>query len=128
MTKPGRSVATDPGLYTYRDLLLATQLLHTLGLITPEQVKSSDRLDELAEEWFTHKSTLLSRRQNQFPLEIAPTGQQLLKLYENMLEDYVPCATTTDLANRFYFLRVGELESRIAEYKTEFHTLLESTD
>ena len=128
MTKPGRSVATDPGLYTYRDLLLATQLLHTLGLITPEQVKSSDRLDELAEEWFTHKSTLLSRRQNQFPLEIAPTGQQFLKLYENMLEDYAPCATTTDLANRFYFLRVGELESRIAEYKTEFHTLLESTN
>ncbi|QBM87303.1 hypothetical protein METSCH_B05050 [Metschnikowia aff. pulcherrima] len=128
MTKPGRSVATDPGLYTYRDLLLATQLLHTLGLITPEQVKSSDRLDELAEEWFTHKSTLLSRRQDQFPFEIAPTGQQLLKLYENMLEDYAPCATTTDLANRFYFLRVGELESRIAEYKTEFHTLLESTN
>ncbi|OBA20181.1 hypothetical protein METBIDRAFT_43010 [Metschnikowia bicuspidata var. bicuspidata NRRL YB-4993] len=126
MPKKGRSVATDPSSFTHRDLLLVTQLLHTLGLITLEQVQASDRLDDLAEDWYVHKSTLLSRRQGQFPLENPPTGQQLRKLYENMLEDNEPCATTTDLANKFYFIRVGELESRISEYKTEFHSLLEN--
>lgn len=126
MTKPARSVATDPASYTHRDLLLVTQLLHRLGLITPEQVKNSDRLEELAQEWYSHKSTILSRRQNQFPLESPPTSTQLLKLYDNMLEDNVPCATTTDLANKFYYIRVGELEAQISGYKTQFHSLLEN--
>lgn len=119
---PQRAVESDPSSYTFRDLLLLTQILHTLGLIEPEQLRSS-KLDEYAEGWFHHKCTVLSRRQGQFPLSDAPSGEQILQLYENMLIDYSPCKDTTELANCFYHLRIKDLESKLADEKAQFETL-----
>lgn len=125
MSKPGKSVATDPESYTSKDLLLLTQLLHGQGLIDPTDVTSSILLSDIANEWFNHKSTQLSRSLNEFPLSKAPSGQQVLRLYENMLAANEKCANTTDLANSFYFARMEELENKLAQDKERFKELLE---
>lgn len=118
-----RPVEINPASFNYRDLLLLTQILHTRGLLEPDQVRDSPNLDEYGELWFNHKSTTLSRWQEQFPLEKAATGDQVLLLYENMLIDYAPCKNTTELANCFYHLRLKDLESKIAEEKANFEFL-----
>lgn len=120
---PERPMESNPASYAFRDLLLLTQILHTRGLIDPDQVRQSDDLNDYGEFWFNHKCTTLSRTQGDFPLEKAATGSQVLELYENMLVDYAPCKNTTELANCFYHLRIKDLESRIAEEKASFDTL-----
>lgn len=118
-----RSSESNPASYTYRDLLLLTQILHTRGLIEPDQVLQSDSLDEYGKFWFNHRCTTLSRSQGEYPLEKPPSGPQVLELYENMLNDYSPCKNTTELANCFYHLRMKDLESKIAQEKALFDTL-----
>lgn len=113
----------DPASYTSRDLLLLTQLLHTAGLIAPENVQSA-QLDEIAQKWFDHKCTQLACQLGEFPLSKAPTGTQIWELYSNMLEGNENCKNTTDLANTFYFQRLGELETKIKSAKSEFKTFL----
>lgn len=120
-----RTPNTDPASYSHRDLLLLTQILHTEGLLEPAQVLNHDKLADIGLEWFNHESTQLSRRQDRFPMLKAPSAKQLGQLYENLLEDYEGCASTTDLANRLYFTLVEQLEQRIAEHKTTFRELLE---
>lgn len=122
ITATQSSYETDPNSFTFRDLLLLTQILHTLGLIEPSQLRSSP-LDEHAQTWFAHKCTVLSRRQGEFPLSQPPTGEQILELYEKMLVNYSPCKDTTELANCFYHLRIKDLESKIAHEKAQFETL-----
>lgn len=124
MSAPGKSVATDPDSYTSKDLLLLTQLLHGQGLIEPDAVKSSETLSEIGNEWFNHKSTHLSRSFDEFPLSKAPSAQQVLLLYENMLAANEKCSNTTDLANNYYFARMEELENKLAGDKTRFKELL----
>lgn len=114
---------SNPASYTYRDLLLLTQILHTRGLLEPNQVRENDNLDEYGEFWFNHKCTTLSRNQGEFPLDQPATGSQVLELYENLLIDYSPCKNTTELANCFYHLRIKELESKIAQEKASFDIL-----
>ncbi|EEQ36591.1 hypothetical protein CLUG_00714 [Clavispora lusitaniae ATCC 42720] len=123
MTTPPKDTVTDPKSYTDRDLLLLTQLLHTAGLIAPEDVRASN-LDDFGEKWFQHKSTALARQLEEFPLSNAPSGLQVRELYNAMLEQYPNCKNTTDLANTFYFQRIRDLESKIADSKAEFQALL----
>lgn len=127
MSKPATSVAADPESYTKKDLLLLTQILHGQGLIQPDDVTSSDQLSEIAREWFDHKSSQLSRSSNEFPISKPLTGQQVVKLFENMLAANEKCATTTDLANHFYFSRIEELEEKLGRDKTRFKELLEKS-
>lgn len=125
MSSPEISTVTDPTSYTSKDLLLLTQLLHGRALIKPEEVAKAD-LTEIAKQWFEHKSTQISRSTREFPLTKAPSGHQVLKLYENMLENNEKCATTTDLANFYYFNRVAELEDKLTQEKGRFKRLLEN--
>lgn len=124
MSSQDVSVTTDPTSYTSKDLLLLTQLLHGESLINPEAVAKAD-LTEIGTRWFEHKSTNISRNLKEFPLSKPPSGTQVLKLYENMLADNEKCATTTDLANNYYFKRVAELEEKLTLEKGRFNQLLE---
>lgn len=126
MSKPGVSVATDPESYTYKDLLLLSQLLHRQGLIEPSAVTAGG-LTAIGKEWFDHKSTQLSRNKNEFPVQKPLTSQQIVRLYENMLELNVNCATTTDLANFYYFARMEELKAKLEQDKIRFNELLETS-
>jgi len=119
-----QNLVTDPRAYKSKDLLLLTQLLHGESLIQPEEVVNAD-LSDIGKQWFEHKSTQLSRGIKEFPLSKAPSGPQVLKLYENMLEENEKCSTTTDLANNYYFKRVAELETRLSQDKDRFKNLLE---
>lgn len=118
-----RSFDTDPASYTYRDLLLLTQILYKQGIIEPIQVRQSHSLDEYGRTWFSHKCTVLSRRQDRFPLSEPAVGPQIIELYENMLIDYSPCKNTTELANCFYHLRIKDLENKLTEEKKKFDVL-----
>lgn len=124
MSSSDVSAITDPASYTSKDLLLLTQLLHGRTLIKSEDVAKAD-LTQIAKQWFEHKSTQISRSTKEFPFTKAPSGQQVLKLYENMLEKNEKCATTTDLANTYYFQRVAELEEKLTQEKGRFKQLLE---
>lgn len=119
-----RTTVTDPQSYGHRDLLLLTQLLHTLGLLEPDQVYHSDKLLAISEKWYNHKGTVLLRRQKVFPLHKPPTAGQLATLYENMLADE-SCANTTELANKIYFARVQQLEEQIAADRATFKRILD---
>ncbi|WPK23094.1 hypothetical protein PUMCH_000319 [Australozyma saopauloensis] len=121
--EPVKPIESNPASYTFRDLLLLTQILHTLGLIEPKQVLQSPDLDECGETWFNHKCTVLARRLGEFPLHTAATSDQVKQLYENMLQDFSPCQNTTELANSFYHMRIRELETKILEEKDAFETL-----
>lgn len=120
MSAGSRPRAIDPKSYTLRDLLLVTQIMHTKGLIQPDQVLASDQLEDVSQEWFSHIGSVVSRNQMQFPIEKALSPTQLGKLYGNMLQDNEHCKNTTDLANAFYFARIAELELKIASAKTDF--------
>ena len=121
--EPERSPEVNPASYTYRDLLLLTQILHVKNLLETDQVRRSKKLDEFGQTWFEHKSTVLSRRQEEFSLARAPTGSEIRQLYANMLVDYSPCKNTTELANCFYNLRINELKQKISDEKATFETL-----
>ncbi|PVH17290.1 uncharacterized protein CXQ87_000174 [Candidozyma duobushaemuli] len=124
MTATGKSIITSAESYTNKDLLLLSQLLHTQGLIQPDSVREYEDLESIGSDWFHHDSTQLSRRTHENSLTKPPTGEQILALYENMLEENPDCKTTTDLANKFYFARVHELEHRIQKDKEDFKALL----
>lgn len=126
MTIPPETTITDPASYTSRDLLLLTQILHTAGLIAPENVQSA-KLDEIAHKWFDHKCTQLARELGEFPVAEAPTGHIVSSLYSKMLESNPTCKNTTDLANTYYFQRLGELEKNINGAKADFKNLLGET-
>lgn len=123
-TPPGKSTITDPASYSNKDLLLLTQLLHTQGLIDPEAVVQSEHLGQIGKDWFTHKSTQLSRRLGELEITKAPSAQQVATLYENLLEENEHCLNTTALANSYYFARIQELEQRISLDKDKFKELL----
>lgn len=127
MTASGKSIITSPESYTSKDLLLLSQLLHTQGLIEPESVKEYEDLDGIGYDWFHHDSTQLLRRTHENSLTRPPAGDQILALYENMLAENPECKTTTDLANKYYFARVHELEHRIQKDKEDFKALLGET-
>lgn len=124
MTASGELIIVSPSSYTNKDLLLLSQLLHTQGLIEPSAVREYEDLDTIASDWFHHDSTQLLRRTHENSLTKPPTGKQILSLYENMLAENEECKNTTDLANKFYFARVQELESRIKRNKEDFGTIL----
>lgn len=116
--------AIDPASYSNKDLLLLTQLLHTQGLIVPEAVIAYEKLGDIGREWYNHKSSELSRRLHGLALEKAPSGQQVAKLYQKLLETNGKCKNTTDLANFYYYSRIQELEKKILEDKEKFNEIL----
>lgn len=87
-------------------------------------MRQYEDLDRIGNEWFHHDSTQLLRRTHENSLTKPPTGKQILQLYENMLEENSDCSNTTELANKFYFARVHELEHRIQQDKEDFKSLL----
>lgn len=116
---------SDPDAFSNKDLLLLSQLLHTRGLIQPAEVAVLEDLDDVAQEWFAHKSTQISRRLNEYPLKLAPTGEDIGALYDKMIETNRHCRTTTDLANHYYYSRVRELETQVQQNQDRFKELLQ---
>lgn len=116
---------TDPASYGLRDLLLVLQLLHGAGLLDLEQVKAApQKLDSLAAEWIAHKSTKLTRAQGGPQYKRQPTGKELVRLYEHLLQQYPDCANTTDLAYAVYYARIEQLETYIADRQLEASQIL----
>lgn len=110
--------------YNTRDLLLLAQILHKNGLFTKQSILEATNLDEITEEWFTHKSSRLSRAMDSEDFSAKPTNEQLIKLYDNLISKY-QAIDTTDLANKLYYGRIQELEDFINNSKVEFKRKLE---
>lgn len=118
------SEITHPSTYNKRDLLLMLQLLHTEGLIDPSTINSKPSiLKDISYNWFNHKSTKLSML-NGLDLGKQWTINQLVELYNNLLEQYPNCSNTTDLANTIYAERVEELETKLGESQQQFDELI----
>lgn len=109
-----------PDTYSDRDLLLFTQLLHTNGLVEPSAVTPENpRIDAISSAWYTHPSTQLSIRDG-LHVTRPLTRSQVCQLYQNLLEANDGCKNTTDLANKYYFSRVAQLELRILQDQQAF--------
>lgn len=113
-----------PETYSDRDLLLFTQLLHTNGLVEPSAITPENaRIDAIASAWYSHPSTQLSVRDG-LHVTRPLTRAQVCQLYQNLLEANSGCKNTTDLANKYYFQRVAQLEERILQDQTAFLEVL----
>lgn len=110
----------DASKYGLRDLLLVLQLLHSNGLLDLEQMKASpEKVAALGQEWFNHKSTRLSVVQEGRQYKRPPTSEELIALYEQLLQKYEDCTNTTDLAYAVYYARMEQLEKTIQERQQE---------
>lgn len=116
--------STDPDHYNNRDILLFLQILHTRGLIDPSSVTNLDKstLEEISQQWFNHKSTKLSII-NGLEIESPWTPQEVVQLYQNLLEKYEGGNTTT-MANTVYSNRIQELETKLGSSQDKFHELI----
>ena len=116
------SQVTNPNLYTLRDVLLLSQLLHTNKIQTQQDLDSiaPDVLETILHQWKTHVSTQLEHKSIK-----VNTLNQLKELYRKLLEVY-KVNDTESLANEVYYLRIEELESTIEMKKKEFSTVLNS--
>lgn len=110
-----------------RDILLLLQLIHSKGLIDPKSVNRNEKkLANIGKDWLNHKSTQLSIIQGDLhAMKSAPTPDQIVKTYQELLEQNSECRNTTDLANKYYYARIVEVEEKIKENKDEFRKELE---
>lgn len=116
------SQITNPNLYSLRDVLLLSQLLHTHKIQTLEDLESINRnlFENILHQWKTHVSTQLQCK----TIKIS-TLNQLKELYRKLLEKY-KVENTESLANKVYYMRIEELESIIELKRKEFATVLNS--
>ncbi|EGV64629.1 hypothetical protein PSN45_004962 [Yamadazyma tenuis] len=117
---------TDPAKYNHRDILLFLQLLHSNGLIEPDNIvdkSNSDIVNDIATQWFKHKSTKLSTLKG-LDIDAPWTQSQLQTLYQNLLDQNDDCSNTTELANKIYAERVKQLRNQLESSQETFTQLL----
>ncbi|KAG7666138.1 uncharacterized protein J8A68_000396 [[Candida] subhashii] len=114
------STVTNPSLYSIRDVLLLSQLLHINGIKGPQELDSAsnDSINTILTEWKQHKTVQLENK-----VIKVNTKAQLKELYHKLLKKY-QVESTEELANFVYFARIEELESDISQYKEEFREVL----
>lgn len=109
-----------------RDLLLFLQFLHINGLNDPKAITVDEpKLLNIGREWHNHKSIQLSIKQGELKNEPAPTPKKLVDTYKQLLRGNEDCKNTADLANKFYYQRIAEVEELIQKNRAEFRTELD---
>lgn len=116
------STITNPAIYSTRDVLLISQLLHINGIKNAKELDSasSDLIDTILTEWRDHYTVKLENKS----IKIR-TKAQLKELFQKLLTRY-QVDSTEELANSAYFARIDELESDISRYKNQFREVLNS--
>ncbi|KAI5969263.1 hypothetical protein CANMA_001710 [Candida margitis] len=116
------SQVTNPNLYSLRDILLLSQLLHINKIQTLQDLESidNDLFEGILSQWKTHISTQLQHKTIK-----VNTLNQLKELYRKLLDKY-KVDNTESLANEVYYMRIEELEDTIEKKRDEFTAVLNS--
>lgn len=104
-----------------RNTLLLAQILHSNGVLTVDQLNAA--LDADINVWIYRLSHHKSNQLNGDPIEGLATKGDLIELFKLKLAEW-EASTLEELANKAYFKRIEELETKLVLDQDEFTRLL----